>query len=170
MPLDPSIPLSGRPPQIPDPFAKLGDLLQLQQMKAALEDRQADRQTAQAQQQQRAALEKLIDTATVTDPQTGMVTYDRAALQRGFGQLGIVSEWPKYAELLDKADGSLKAARQSQMAALKDLAAIVDISGHNPVVWERELKRAINNGLVSEAMAAPYMELAQNDPKAIEKI
>jgi hypothetical protein len=46
----------------------------------------------------------------------------------------------------------------------------VDRTGNDPAVFQNEVQRAIKNGIVSERMAAPYLEAAQRDPSHVAKV
>lgn len=133
----------------------------------AQKDAEAARTTTQ---QTNKTIDDLMNSATVADPETGIVTYDRNKLQAGFAQSGIGHLWPQYADLLDKSDASLKTLKETHKAALLDVFRIVDASENDPTVAMNELKRGIKNGLFTEAEAAPYAEAFQRDPTHIGRV
>lgn len=163
-------------------LAQAGQILAKQQQDKPYRDAQtadlkaqaAERDRQTAVQQQTDASNKVIDglmkSSLTTDSQTGATVYDRNKLETGFVQAGIGHEWPKYAELVDKSDASLKTLKDSHKAAIVDVAKLVDASGNNAAVFSNELMRGVKNGLFTQQEAAPYLDAAQRDPASIAKV
>jgi hypothetical protein len=138
-------------------------------------DQQIDANAANATErtatlQRNAAIDRLMGEALTTDPQTGITTYDRDRLQRGFAEGGNAHLWPQYSELLDRADQSVVRVRQQHQEAMHGVAALVDATGNDPTVFLRELDRAVQNRLISEPEAAPYRDAVHRDPATIAGI
>jgi hypothetical protein len=138
--------------------------------KAQTEDRRQKMAAAETERAQRGRLNALLQESTTTDPDTGVVIYDRTKLTTGLTALGLGDKAPEYLKLLDNSDAAVKTARAAQADALKRIATVVDATGNDATVFGNEVQRAIKNGVISDRMAAPYLDAARRDPAHVGRI
>jgi hypothetical protein len=161
---------SGTAQQIAHQYSPEAKALQ-DQRQALAEERKYNLSERQRLTQQRGAVDSLMRESIITDPTTGIVTYDRPTLMSGMTKLNLApDEQEKWLKLLDSSDAAVKTAKEAQNGALKQIAGIVDATGNDSSVFENEVKRAIANGIISERMAAPYLDAARRDPSHIAKV
>lgn len=161
---------SGTAQQIAHQFSPEAKALQ-EQRQAMADERNYNISERQRLTQQRGAVDSLMRESIITDPVTGIVTYDRPTLMSGMTKLNLApDEQEKWLKLLDSSDAAVKTAKEAQNGALKQIAGIVDATGNDSSVFENEVKRAIANGIISERMAAPYLDAARRDPSHIAKV
>lgn len=117
------------------------------------------------------AIETVLRSAAVTDPQTGVATYDRAKLQAGLAEVGIgQAEFAKYQPVLDASDAAIATVKKAHVEAIQNSARLVDLAGNDPTVFAAEIRRGIANKLFTEQEAQPYLDAAQRDPAHIATI
>lgn len=156
--------------QISDYYSPQNQAL-TEERKAAAADRADALQQRQAAVARHQAVSQLMQSALTTDPTTGIVTYDRQRLMSGLAPMGLPPEELKnYLSALDETDAVVSKAKAAQGDALKSIATLVDRTGNDPAVFQAEVERAIQNGVISRNMAAPYLSAVQREPQHVATI
>jgi hypothetical protein len=80
--------------------------VQMQDVKAQIDERNAVAAQRKAATDGLAAVDHIMKSAMVPDPQTGVVSFDRKVFEQGLAQSGQGHLYPQYAEMLDKLDSA----------------------------------------------------------------
>lgn len=120
--------------------------------------------------QERSAIDAALKDATVTNPDTGMMTYDRQKAQQLVVGASMGHLWPQISEILDASDAADTAMSKAHEAAILQSVKLVDAAGNDPAFFAHELQRGIANKRYTKEEAAPFFELAQRGPEDIAKV
>lgn len=111
---------------------------------------------------ERGAFDSALRDSMVTNPDTGLTTYDRQKAQQLVvgGNMGHL--WPQISEILDASDAADTALTKAHEAAIMNSVKLIDAAGNDPGFALHEIRRGIQNRRYSEAEAAPYLDLIEN--------
>lgn len=119
--------------------------------------------------QERSVFDAALKDATVTNPETGLMTYDRQKAQQIVVGANMGHLWPQISEILDASDAADTAMSKAHEAAIMQSVKLVDAAGNDPSFFLHELERGIANKRYTKEEAAPFLELAQQGAEAIAK-
>ncbi len=161
MPIDGSIPASGKLFQAPDLQRIQANQLALDEARARAKDR-ADQ--AKAIEAQRLVMDEIAKIPLVEDPETGILRPDRNAITQRFGGVmpKAVNDW------LDDDDKHLSSVLSAQEAALKRGMTHVAASGFSPAAWKRQVELWGAGRVLQKDEAAEWGEI--QDPEQIKQI
>lgn len=135
--------------------------LELQSLQ--LDDARRNAASADQAQRDQQGLDAALKAAQVEDPTTGLVKFDRNALQ----QMVPARLWTQISPMLDKSDASLDAAFKSQNAYLTNMAGLLDVAGNDPVVFAHLMRQAEQNGQITATRAQQIRASVGTDPAKI---
>ncbi len=189
MPIDASIPLQVRPPQITNPLADVAQVLQLKQaqqllplkIKEAEQNQQESALRLQQMQQavnDRKALDAAYTGAVTNDPDTGLPTFDRTKLSDALIKAGQGHQIPVLLKSLDdsaEAHTKLqKAQADLQQIHVENGAAIgagAQATGYDPAFFRQRLTVGVANGSLDPKNVQPIIQQLdqanQQDPTGV---
>lgn len=143
---------------------------QLADVQSQIAERTATAAQRTDQAQSAAAFDQALKGAMVTNPDTGLVTYDRNKAMALLTSAGKGHLAPQINEILDKSDAADIAIQKAHQDAIKSSASLVDALGNDPTVFANELQRGIANKRYTQAEAQPFLDAIQSDPKKVAAI
>lgn len=178
MPIDPSIPLAARAPEMPDPFGLIARVQQIRGMQqdarmreqqiasneALEQDRRQQLATRQRTEQQTAQIDQLMSSAMDDDPQTGISTFNRQKFEQSLLQSNLGHLYPQMAEHLDKLDASTaKFAGERRQLLARSILAVQD-AGNTPNAVMTAVAYLKKNGALTDDRVQPILQAVDADP------
>jgi len=174
MPIDPSIPLSIRPPaplsSVLDTYAQIQ---QLQALKSAGEERRAAAQDAQAKRQREAQIDAAMQEAIVVDPVTQQPTVDYGKLLGAKVPATALFEVKKIIDATGEQAAKLQetnlSVEQKKAAYLAGIARATAAAGHDPDAFKFGIVGAKKVGALSQEETDALLDAAERDPASIQR-
>lgn len=171
MPLDPSIPLQGRPVELQNPLAMLSTLAQLQGVREQTALRREAAEEARRKRTREDAYEQALQSALTLDPVTGEPTVDYPKLLGNvpasvvFDVQKAVGEHTKRMADLQTSNLSLE---QKKAEYLGGLARSVVAAQYHPTAFGVAITTARKAGALTAAQADDILAAAEQDPAQIK--
>jgi len=170
MPIDPSIPLSIRPPApMPSLVDTVQQLTQLQALKSAGEERRAAAQEAQAKRQREAQIEAAMREAVTIDPQTQQPTIDYAKLLPHVppaALFAVKKEIDATSEQMVRLQTANLTQAEKVASYLGGVARGVRAAGDDPQAFQLAVVGAKKVGALSAAEADALLDAVEQNPAA----
>ena len=174
MPIDPSIPLSIRPPAPgPSILDTYQQITQLQEQKLAGEARRAAAQDAHAKRQREAQIEAAFQEAVVLDPVTQQPTVDYAKLLGRNVPAAALFEVKKIIDATGEQAAKLQetnlSVEQKKAVYNAGIARATQAAGYDPDAFKFAIVGAKKIGALSQEETDTLLDAAERDPAAIQR-
>jgi hypothetical protein len=171
MPLDPSIPLSGRPVEVQNPLQTLSTIAQLQGIREAAELRREAAEEARRKRRREEAYEQALQESMTLDPQTGQPKVDYTKLLGNVPApviLDIEKALGEHTERMTRVQTSNLTLEQKKAEYFGGLARTVAAAQYNPVAFGVAITTARKAGAMTAAQADEILAAVEQDPTQIK--
>ena len=171
MPLDPSIPLSGRPVEVQNPLETLSTIAQIHGIREAAELRREAAEEARRKRRREEAYEQALQESMTLDPQTGQPKVDYTKLLGNVPApviLDIEKALGEHAERMARVQTSNLTLEQKKAEYFGGLARTVAAAQYNPVAFGVAITTARKAGAMTAAQADEILAAVEKDPTQIK--